>query len=891
MRKHFFGFSVLAGSLQILVTLSPASARPARLVLDINRETTLSSLGVPEIAAGSESVLFSGCTDESGCELWTTNGTPAGTTMLADLMPGPASSSPTGFARVGTYTLFWGFGGALDRELWRTDGTPEGTAKLWPLPNHIFGSQPLRFVEAGGIHYFTSRVGDGRAILWRTDGTAEGTNFVANGIDGAFMPEGGLYVGVKDTLFFNALGGIWKTDGTRNGTVSVIPNPGRVLAMTDCGGRLAFLADGIYPDRFLWISDGTTSGSHVIKTWEGREGDFGLLPLGGLLYFSACEPATGCELWQTDGTAMGTSLAADVYPGMNGGYPRAFVAAGGRLFFLGERSGSGIFVFDPVSRAVEQLITLNIGVPYFLSLAPLDGALLLQARGYYPVETAAPTSALIFSDGTPRGTFFIPGPDRKPAVPTSNLSERSRDVLVGLWIGETWGLWSVDKATGYLRPVNNQIEQTKGSEPSNFTSMNGFEYFQADEGLYARRLWRTDGTPAHTSRVTDVSLRATTPDYRSGTAVIRNRLFFEGCDDDHGCELWNTDGTESGTKMISDVRPGSSSSNPDILGASGDDLFFATWASDGWHDVLWQSDGSPEGTRPLSGDVFWLGGFTVAPDGSVLFAGGTGSIACGLARADPRLATMTILRTDVCPGQGLPFHGRVFFTSAILWTTDGTPDGTVPFVDGQGAHVPAGPMAATPQHIFFMSSYGSGYLSAVWQTDGSPEGTKFISGLPQPTYEIGQTFEMATVGETLFFTWSDAEHGSELWKSDGTAEGTGLVKDIRPGAVGSQPHALTSAGGRLYFVASDGLHGAELWTSDGTEAGTVMVQDIAPGAASSNPDELTPSCAGLYFTADDGLVGREPWLLPLPAGEGGEPGCRRLVSGPPTGVPVRRRKE
>src|SRR6266511_1810711 len=68
-----------------------------------------------------------------------------------------------------------------------------------------------------------------------------------------------------------------------------------------------------------------------------------------------------------------------------------------------------------------------------------------------------------------------------------------------------------------------------------------------------------------------------------------------------------------------------------------------------------------------------------------------------------------------------------------------------------------------------------------------------------------------------------------------------LVKDINPGAGGSDPSFLTDVNGTLFFSASDGgfFDNRELWTSDGTPAGTVRVKDIRPGPFESNPSGLT----------------------------------------------------
>jgi uncharacterized protein (TIGR03382 family) len=139
---------------------------------------------------------------------------------------------------------------------------------------------------------------------------------------------------------------------------------------------------------------------------------------------------------------------------------------------------------------------------------------------------------------------------------------------------------------------------------------------------------------------------------------------------------------------------------------------------------------------------------------------------------------------------------------------------------------------------------------------------KDIDPRPQsagPDAGTGIPGRMAAVNRELFFVGSDGTSGMELWRSDGGPDGTVRVRDLRPGAQGSDINHLTPGHGGLYFAATDGTRGVELWHTDGTEQGTVMVHDIQPGAANSGPEQLAVVGNRLFFSANDGIHGQELW--------------------------------
>jgi ELWxxDGT repeat protein len=80
-----------------------------------------------------------------------------------------------------------------------------------------------------------------------------------------------------------------------------------------------------------------------------------MTPTAAGLLFRACQQATGCELWRSDGTTDGTGLVADVAPGIASSFPNDIAVVGARAFFEasdGQR-GREVWEFDPTTGTVR----------------------------------------------------------------------------------------------------------------------------------------------------------------------------------------------------------------------------------------------------------------------------------------------------------------------------------------------------------------------------------------------------------------------------------------------------------------------------------------------------------------------------------------------------------
>lgn len=851
-----------AASMSVLASLAVSSAvpsPPAALIKDLRTAVDYTASFVPQqITAIGGSAYFTG---DQGEGLWKTDGTVAGTALVANVR------MVNNLRKVGSTLFFDADDGVHGNELWASDGTTAGTAMVIDFLPGIDGTNIIIQADYNGAGWFAASGG-----IWKTDGSAAGTVMVKDlsalgdvniAVSlGPFLVSGSLlYFSARDA---QAVVHLYRTDGTEGGTfqVSGAAVDGAIPAYA--AGNLLFFSGRENNVPGLYVTDGTVGGTSRVST-SVRPNTFvrgcDRYDAGsGTLYFSGVSDSLGTGLWKSDGTDAGTVLIKDFNAASSHYYfyaPEECRYIGNLLYFrvADTAYGGELWVSDGTTGGTVLVKDINTTYPYYASpsgFAELGGQLHFTAYD-------GSAYGLWRSDGTANGTVMIaPLADLSYLVTLgSKLLFRSSDAVHGD------ELWVSDGTTGGTALLTDLAHQA-GSAPGTPAWLDGYAYFAAEDGVSGRELWRTDGTEAGTSLVKDINTGAGASAPASLT-VIGAAVYFSADDGVSGRELWKSDGTPAGTVRVRDILVGATGSDPRDLTVVGSTLFFS--ADDGVNGPeLWKSDGTEGGT-------------VLVKD---LVAGATGGLASnslhGLWALDPLL----LLYVE---GQG-------------LLRSDGTAGGTV-LLDLY-ANGPAGVVA---NGHFFYNGYDNNAGNELIKTDGNTR------TLVKDIYPCGYSCSslpgnFVAAGSTVYFTaYSDPAVGHELWKTDGTAAGTVLVKDIAPGPDTSYVASIVPAGSRVYFTAREGASsyyalwtsdgtaagtallknipvsgivalpgsgrvlfsaftpesGQELWRSDGTVAGTVLAQDIHPGVGSSSPAGFTRAGPLLLFAADDGATGVEPY--------------------------------
>lgn len=438
-----------------------------------------------------QKLIFAGRTAATGIELYITDGTPGGTQLVKDILPGAADSEPYDGVLMNNMFYFSAFTTTEGREIWKTDGTKGGTVLVKDInPGAASSNDPGAYSPIANGSYFlfaAKGTADGRE-LWKSDGSNGGTIQLKDINPGADSSNPDFFYNFNQIILFSATTAsqgseYWRSDGTPGGTfllkdinpgtgdanvfqIEIFPGTGIYVPFPIMTGFHIFnnkaffhATDGTNSGN-LYVTDGSTANTSLVKTIISGPAMpyislFNAINIPGKFIFSVTNSDDRAELWQSDGTPGGTSLF--------------------KSFYLAPSDGSVPIILKDYSYNSEGFSEqLFQGNKFFFTAASLpDG------------------NELWISDGTLPNTLMV-----------KNIRSGNSDGIAGNF------------SYLYTRDLL---------------------YFAADNGSKGIELWRSDGTDAGTNMVQDIHPNSGNSDPEM-MLINNGKVFFganEGDDLDH----------------------------------------------------------------------------------------------------------------------------------------------------------------------------------------------------------------------------------------------------------------------------------------------------------------------------------------------------------------------
>ncbi len=507
--------------------------------------------------------------------------TGTGTLKVIDTAAGDAISDlntdavkPYYMTSMGSYALLSATSTANGRELWRTDGTAAGTSLVRDLNTILSDSAASRFTKLDdNTTIFVANNGTGETF-WKTGGSGGTTNQL--GVNGNTFPR-------NLTSVPNGAGNrVYASINTANGYELGFTDGTGVFAFNLDNRTPATGQDGMgFPSAFLDTAANTIAlfeDTRIGFSADRRYTPSGYASIGGNLLFmgqNGGDPAnniepSGRELFIAG--PAGAAIVKDIFPGNDGNNP---ATSNSSLGWLNAAAVAGQARFMPPNAFFD----FN-GKVYF---AACDGGTALAGSPF-----TSGNSELYVTDGTELGTvlaadinFGVGGSDPHDFI---RLNADSF-LFYARGDGSDDELWraDVDPTTGAVTALQvtdiNPAGSSWGFWP--LFKMGTNVFFAADDGVNGRELWKTDGTAGGTSMVIDLFPGATSSTPGPFLVVptpAGERIFFYANDGTGGFHYFLSDGTAAGTVALPELNPGANNDGS-TTGALADGNDYGTGAS------------------------------------------------------------------------------------------------------------------------------------------------------------------------------------------------------------------------------------------------------------------------------------------------------------------------
>ena len=528
-----------------------------------------------------------------GSDLAVSDGTPAGTTLALDLIPGPQSAGPGPFLsdQSSLYAVA-DITAGIGRELHEIDlasGTATLVADVIPGPTALnhgdYTDQGFEvpFVAAAqGIVFpaWTAQEGD-ELYLLDPAGQLELVNLLPPNTTSSWPEE---LVRVGDKLFFaaNGLGNnvtfkeLYMVDTAAGGPPVRIDPPNapfepQVEQLVPFQGGLAFVASSFDTggDPAVWWTDGTTT--YQVST-ENTFGDpASLTATDTHLYFLAWANGTGSELWVSDGSPLSAQVL-DLTPGGDSSSLIYLTSLGDLLIArgsIGSSDAGSEFVVSDGTVAGSRLFDLEPGP---ISSSP-SSFVVAGDRAFFTADTSGFGREVWVTDGTAAGTQMVADLTPGPGGTSFNqgMGAYGERVVFGYLAASNAHTMYISDGTA--QGTQQLLPPSSTPSAEHFAEIQGLLYFERG-ATTDKELYVSDGTPQGTgpapganfaglSYPAPVELRAI------GERALALPLF--GAD---GEELWAYE-PGIGLYQLADSQEGTPSGAPTGMIQIGDRIWFS----------------------------------------------------------------------------------------------------------------------------------------------------------------------------------------------------------------------------------------------------------------------------------------------------------------------------
>ncbi|NML70741.1 T9SS type A sorting domain-containing protein [Chryseobacterium sp. RP-3-3] len=813
----------------VLVALSIYSSAQNVFNAKLN-EINFGSSGTPgDLIKLNDFIIFPATRfSDEGRELWSFNSVTQKSSLLKDIFPGHNSglSGSPSFVNVNGKIYFVAQQSFSGYQIWSTDGTAAGTVKekdlisdysignlvvagnkiFYYIQNELWSFDTVSkdllkvktFVYSGDVKMYSFNneliLGADDGVhgkeIWKSDGTLAGTVLLKDIIPNQYGSVSGDFniLPLHNKFYFIAsLGtgyGLYESDGTEAGTVSV--KPLRAPRLNGISADNYFVFEGFDPDAGgmePWISDGTAAGTKMLKNlMPGNTSSMAnskFIKLNNKIYFDSnangVSPAYGDYVWETDGTEAGTVLFNT--PPETELYGKS--SDGTHLILTKPNYGNRYWITN--GNPSQTFEITDIGMPYNNSFIDLNSKIYLT--GYNPkngtelfsVNPVSQTSSLAtdisrFESSAPHSfevlnnelIFIAADRQYNNQLYKRNKNTQQLERLSSFGNTSFMGMFSDNKDTFFK--VGNYL-YTKNGTPNPRSGM----YRTAGTEIYSEGLSTSPGTVTY-----DNSFYVNLND---------NTLLFSGYNNVIGTELWKIDNDTDTAVLVKDISADNMGSmyNTDSQTAVLNGFAYFIAKENGKLGI-WKSDGTSAGTSKAIQFNYQDGG-----DGDI-----------------------KVLKS---------FNNKLFFTKRKennssysqneLWTSDGdqasavlVKDHTIPFGD---ANISRETEVLNNKLLYITT----GYFAGLHSTDGTVAGTTEIL-----SSNFFSETKFKKCGNQLFFTNNNS---TQLWRTDGTTSGTfSLTSNL------SSVKDMICANNYLYFLNGDSQ---KVWKTNGTVSNT-MAMDI-----------------------------------------------------------------